>query len=328
MRAFDLTHRSAPRVIATALFTLCLAPCACSDGDPRVGQTRSTIPTEAGAGGSAAKKDVTSPPQDNGTGGDKGNRNDGGTASAPGTGGAANTGGAGGAERTKEDAGENEPADAGAEAGPEPLTPLDATTSYEGRTLEEWMVEWARWRYSQTSCEDPFFDEDGSICALYQDPASPVFFLAKGTGDPVRTKCRIPSGKAILVPLTNVLGDNAGLLPEDTMPEEEMRATMLTYVQSMRELTLTVDGRQIENLERYSLGPTKYSYVVPAAPNAYSCSFSDVPVEGLVDPAFAGGTFVLLPPPTKGEHTVVHGGTGTLFGRDFGGIASTTFVVE
>jgi hypothetical protein len=326
MRAFHLTPRSAPRAIVTTLFALCLAPCACSDGDPRVGQTRSTIPTEAGAGGSAAK-DASPPQQEKGTGGDKGNRNDGGTAAAPSTGGAANTGGAGGAEPTKEDAGENEPADAGAEAGPKPLTPLDATTSYEGRTLEEWVVEWARWRYAQTTCDDPFFDEDGSICALYQDPASPVFFLAKGTGDPVRTKCRIPSGKAILVPLTNLLGDNAGVPPEALMTEEEMRATMLIYVQSMRELVLRVDGQEIQNLERYSIGPTKYSYVVPPPPNAYSCSGMDG-VEGLVDPAFAGGTFVLLPPSTKGEHTVVHGGTGTLFGTDFGGVASSTFVVE
>jgi len=327
MRAFDFTPRSAPRTIATALLTLCFAPCACSDGDPRVSRSLSTIPTEAGAGGSAAKEDAATPPPEKSTGGEKGDpdRQD---AEAPSTGGASSAGGAGGNEQPEKDDDGEEPAEAGTEAGAPPWTPLGATASYEGRTLEEWVIEWARWRYAQTTCDDPFFDEDGSLCALYQDPASPVFFLAKGPGDPVRTKCRIPSGKAILVPLTNLLGDNAGVLPEDIMTEEEMKETMLLYVQSMRELLLEADGQEIQHLERHSIGPTKYTYVVPPPPNAYSCSASDVEVQGLVDPAFAGGTFVLLPPPTKGEHSVVHGGTGTVFGRDFGGVASTTFVVE
>jgi hypothetical protein len=218
------------------------------------------------------------------------------------------------------------PPDAGAEAGG-PWLPLPATDAYEGRTLEEWVVEWARWTYAQTSCEDPFFDDDGSLCALYQDPDGPIFHLAKGVGDPQRTKCRIPSGKAILVPLPNLIGDNAGVAPEDILTEEDLEAVMAGFVLSMRELVLVVDGQPISNLEAYTIGPTRFSYVLPPAPNNYSCSGVDG-VEGLVDPSYVAGVFVLLPPPSAGVHSLTYGGTGTLFGLDSTSVASSTFVVE
>lgn len=31
--------------------------------------------------------------------------------------------------------------------------PLDASASFEGKTLAEWGVEWSRWAFLQTTCE-------------------------------------------------------------------------------------------------------------------------------------------------------------------------------
>jgi hypothetical protein len=98
--------------------------------------------------------------------------------------------------------------------------PLSASELYDGKTLAEWGVEYTRWSYAQTSCDSPASDQDGSLCDLYQDPESPVFFLDYSPTKRVRTKCQIPRGRAIVVPIMTFSSDNAGVEPP--RPEEPM----------------------------------------------------------------------------------------------------------
>jgi hypothetical protein len=204
--------------------------------------------------------------------------------------------------------------------------PLQASESYAGRTTEEWAIEWSRWAYSQTSCESAFTDIDGSECGLYQDPDSPVFFMATAPSRAPRTECRVPYGKAIVAPLAVISNDNAGVDPPQT--DEEMRDLVSEVFDSIRDLELKADGIQFDDLEERSFGPIEYTYSVPASPNYYSCRVVDGVENMIVDPGFLAGYLAIFPPPEPGRHRLSYFGVMSVFDtvNEIG--ADMRFVVE
>jgi hypothetical protein len=230
---------------------------------------------------------------------------------------------------------DNSPADAGADAAASSASaivdaewsPLAADASFEGKSLQDWIVAWARWGYAQTSCDDPAFDKDGSQCGLYQDPDSPVFFLATGDVGTERTLCEVPAGKAILVPLATTSWDNAGTDDADQLSEQQLREQVAGIVDSIVELSLRVDEREVADLSAYVVGPYKFSYTVPPKPNWYT--YNGYPsVEGKVDPSFVGGAFVLLPPPTRGRHELHYRGALYVYGMKSENSVTMTLTVR
>ena len=204
---------------------------------------------------------------------------------------------------------------------------IEPAVSYSGVSLVDWMVRWAEWAYAQTSCADPFFDGDGSLCGLYQEMDGPVFFFASSESDVSRTECRVPRGKAILLPLTSIQVDNAGVDPSDQLTRSQMVESVTDFVKSARDLVLTIDGVEITGLDKYAVGPSEYSYTLPAEPNWYSCN-GYTGVNGTISPSFVGGVFVLVAPPPKGVHTIEYGGTATYDGSDTAVHIKSTFTVE
>jgi hypothetical protein len=192
--------------------------------------------------------------------------------------------------------------------------------------LDEWAVEWSRWVYSQTTCESPVDDDDGSLCGLYQDAESPVFFL--GTG-PVGTKwerCRIPYGKAIVVPIAAFSNDNAGVDPPQS--EAEIQQLVVDVKASMRDLALSADGSDMPALDQQSVGPVEFDYTLPAAPNWYSCRAMPDVGAMVVEPSYLAGYFALFPPPPPGPHTLAFGGVMTLGAQNISFGVTTSFIVE
>jgi len=205
--------------------------------------------------------------------------------------------------------------------------PLGANESFAGRSLQEWAVEWARFAVSQTSCDSGDFDPDGSFCGLYQDPEAPLFFFNIGETGTERTRCVVPAGKAILVPVLSMAGDNGGVPAEEQLTDTELEELIADVHASGRDLSLWVDRVEVTGLERWSVGPSEFSYIVPPEPNYYSCNgYEDV--HGTIAPAYVAGYFVLLPPPPVGTHTLEYGGTQTLYETDFVNDVTTTFTVE
>ncbi|MET0390885.1 MAG: hypothetical protein ABW321_33235 [Polyangiales bacterium] len=186
-------------------------------------------------------------------------------------------------------------------------SPLSATDMFEGQPLQTWAVAWGRWWYAQTSCELVDRDPDGARCGEHQDPESPVFFLAGGDPGTTRTRCEVPADKAIVVPLAAFLTDNAGAAPSELRTDTELRVHAERVRTSMNQLELSVDGTDVESLENYAIGPTRFAYTLPPEPNWYSCNGVSG-VTGHVDPAFIAGYFVVLPRPTAGRHDLVFGG--------------------
>lgn len=204
--------------------------------------------------------------------------------------------------------------------------PLAADESYEGKSLAEWGVQYSRWSYAQTSCDSPAFDQEGSLCGLYQDPESPVFFLDYSPTKRLRTKCRIPVGKAIVIPIMTFSNDNAGVEPPKS--NDELIQMTVDVLESMRDLKLRVDGKTIHDIAERKIEPTKYEYTLPPAPNWYACNGMEG-VEGItVDPSYFAGYVAVFPPPEPGVHELQYAGVLSFNGDEYPIDTRTRFIVE
>jgi hypothetical protein len=234
-------------------------------------------------------------------------------------------------DSNRKDATVAEDAGPAADGGKEPNNvpawePYEPADEIAGHDLTYWAKQWVRWATAATDCDsDPAYDFDGSLCARYQDPESPVFFVQSGDPLDERTRCVVPQGKPILVPLHGFYVDNVGREVPST--EVELMAEATAWFRSMTDLRLRVDGRDIEDLERWSVAPTPSEYVLPPEPNVYTCS--DIPGYTGEIPAVIGGAFVALRAPAPGKHTLDYGGAATtLDGVDLFSFVRTTFSVE
>jgi hypothetical protein len=224
------------------------------------------------------------------------------------------------------DGGASESAGAEAPDSSAKWLPLAPTELFSGRTLDEWAIEWVRWTYSATSCDSTALDEDGSKCGLYQPANAPLFFFDNGPPVTTRTLCVVPAGEAILVPLVPFSIDNAGVAPAETLDDTDLERTASEVKASMRDLRLRVDGADVAGLTDWGIGPTEFDYVLPSAPNWYSCN-GYTGIEGKIAPAFVAGFFVLLPPPAAGSHSLEYAGALTYMGEQ-ASVVKTTFTVE
>ncbi|HET8938901.1 MAG TPA: hypothetical protein VFN67_35900 [Polyangiales bacterium] len=204
------------------------------------------------------------------------------------------------------------------------LRVLAPDASYDGRSLRDWAVEYMDWYYSWTSdmCETAENDPDGSNCGFNQPAGSSVFFF--GTCDfsrkrdtvVMRDKCKVPYGKAIMVPVSFIGDDDASAEDEPRTPEE-ISDNVTMIADTMRELRLVGDDQAVDDLSGYKVGPISFSFDVPAAPNWQSCNGYDGVENTTIDPSFVAGYFALYAPPSIGEHHLEYSGVYTYFERDY-----------
>lgn len=188
---------------------------------------------------------------------------------------------------------------------------LDPTEPHYGKSYAEWAAGWVSYVYSESppECANPFTDSTGKDCVLYQDPASPVFYLVGNFGGVSRRDaCPIPSDKALFLPIINVWGDNAGVPPEMVLSDADLKA----YAQQnfdaydTSSLKLNIDGQPVPHLERTAIPVTPYVAKLEAGKNPYACmGISDVQGDF---PGYLAGYWALIPPLGKGKHDVTFGG--------------------
>jgi hypothetical protein len=204
--------------------------------------------------------------------------------------------------------------------------PLAADEPYAGKTLAEWGVEYLRWRFSSTSCDLPMYDQDGSLCGLYQDSASAAFFFDYSPTKRLRTKCRVPAGKAIVVPIMSFSYDNVNVEPP--LSDDELFERTNEVLETMRDLKLRVDGKTVDDISERKIEPTKHDYTVPPAPNWFSC-IGTHGVEGVtISPSYFSGYVAVFPPPEPGIHELQYAGVVSLEGDEYAVDTRTRFVVE
>jgi hypothetical protein len=195
---------------------------------------------------------------------------------------------------------------------------LPPNSSPHGKSYEEWSVAWWQWAISLPVTNHPLFDETGENCDVGQQ--GKVWFLGgvfNVSGTAVRD-CTIPTGTALFFPILNAFTDNVPA----TYPNPETRGLDQqalidecdAFVADPDNLAVTIDGQSLNNLENYSVDSTPFSYIMPVEDSLYDAFGIDynegAPPEAEPGPgAVSCGYYVMLPPLSKGEHTLRIQGT-------------------
>jgi hypothetical protein len=176
-----------------------------------------------------------------------------------------------------------------------------------GLSYAERAAAWWRWAIALPASGHPLFSEGNVDCSLGQ--SGHVWYLA-GSFAPappddatIRT-CDIPSGTALFLPLVNVDCSTLEADPFFGANEAELRACVRRF--GFTDLHASVDGAEIDNLNRFMVESPLFSVVPPVGGNIL-----DVP-GGTEGNFVARGVHVLLRPLPVGPHTVAFGGTITL----------------
>ena len=177
-----------------------------------------------------------------------------------------------------------------------------------GKSYAEWSAEHWKWLYSISVHDPPYtgainhplVDETGAKCGVGQ--SGDVWFLGgpfNSSGIVVRD-CTVPTGTMLFFPLVDVECSNVEPAPFFGANEAELRACVAQI--GMANLTASVDGVAIQNLQGYRVQSPLFSFTVPED-NLLGIS------AGTTGIAVSDGYFLMLAPLSAGQHTVHFGGT-------------------
>jgi hypothetical protein len=178
------------------------------------------------------------------------------------------------------------------------------------RRWEKWVTMWYSWMISIPKKENPCLDETGISCSINQNDRN-VWFLAGTFGNtvPIRRKCTIPLGRAILFPL---------LVKEDSFAEDSDLKTEPELVKRAKDATdkllymeATLDGERIEHPEKYRVQSEVFDLKFPDD-NVYDVSSG-------ITRSVCDGFWLFIKPLESGEHVLRFAGETALaepFTRD------------
>jgi hypothetical protein len=163
-----------------------------------------------------------------------------------------------------------------------------------GKTYGEWNAQW--WTTMGQTLAGPGhpFATGQVKCSGTNDGR--VIFLAGTTGGAATRSCKIPSSKAVLLPVVNFIASN---LPELT--DQELLDLAASVTDTTTNLQASVDGTAIPNLTAFRAPSPLFSFTL-VANNTFG-----FPPEG-PGRAAADGFYVMLKPLPRGAHTIVFGG--------------------
>jgi hypothetical protein len=163
-----------------------------------------------------------------------------------------------------------------------------------GSTYEDWTIKFWQWLLSIPVSRNPAVDQTGEFCQEKQND-QPVFFLVfSGSGGADRT-CSIPTGKAILIPI-NVVECSYAELPA-AKTEEELHTCATEDESSNPGLSLSVDGREFKQLEKYRVHSRIFDFNLPS--DHFLPAGDPGPSRAVSD-----GYWVILEPLPPGKHQI------------------------
>lgn len=170
-----------------------------------------------------------------------------------------------------------------------------------GASHGEWQARWFKWFLEIPASVNPLFDETGELCAVGQK--GPVWFTAPiaRTGTTIRA-CTIPSGKGIFVlGLGNECSDIEPP-PFFGATEADLRACAAAGLEEFfgdATFSITVDGLEVADLDRYRTQTPLFGYTLPED-NLYGA-----PAGTRATMAISDGTAVIVKPLPPGFHRIV-----------------------
>jgi hypothetical protein len=170
-------------------------------------------------------------------------------------------------------------------------------------SLEQLSAEWCQWAFSIPTPVNPLSDADGRNAAVGQRAL--VWFLAgvAGPGGTVTRQCSVPGNSSLFFPIINLININTpnACGQGGTLTVSELRAQIAPFIDQAVKIKATLDNRRIKNLQRVQ--STVFAATFPEDNEFDVACGSNVPA-GVYSPGVADGYYVLLDPPSAGEHTL------------------------
>jgi hypothetical protein len=174
-----------------------------------------------------------------------------------------------------------------------------------GRTYGEWSAAWWRWGASFPTSISPVTNSDAESCVRGQ--SGPVWFLAEpAPGAPPDRVCTIPEGEALLIPLVNSewsvaeanANNNVCLVPASPSgtSNQALRACADALTDFVTKVEADFDGRHFEDLRQFRFVSAPFS--LTAVPN------NPLGIPAGRTRSVADGFFIMLKPPSAGQHTL------------------------
>jgi hypothetical protein len=178
-----------------------------------------------------------------------------------------------------------------------------------GKSYAQWAAEWWKWNLQFDCATVPLRDVDGS--RENQNQSGNVFFLAGRRGYTLNVT--VPADVSLFLPLITFESDypcgDAEPAEGETL-EHFLTAETQASVDLMDQLSLTIDGHSIGNLNDYKV----VSPMFTMAANGDLANCFDDCITGTDQQFVGGGPFVMLKKLSPGTH-VIHrvGGASALF---------------
>jgi hypothetical protein len=119
-----------------------------------------------------------------------------------------------------------------------------------GLTIPQWTIKWWRWLLSIPKYKNPALDISGTNLSESQNDPN-VWFLAGTLGGATARSCKIPLGKAILMPVINYRCSFADEPAINT--EEELTSKCKKEIDDIKDLSFQIDDTFITNLPSYRI---------------------------------------------------------------------------
>ena len=170
-----------------------------------------------------------------------------------------------------------------------------------GKSYAEWSAEHWKWTYSLAADAHPLTD----TADVSTGQSGPVWFLG-GTWAPTTDldgnvigiadrHVTVPVGKSLFFPIIDA---EASTAEGNGTAEADLRAFANYLVDHAVNLSCTVDGQPLENVEAYRASSPLFSFGPLPANNLLGLP------AGTTSPAVSDGYFVMLAPLSKGQHTI------------------------
>jgi hypothetical protein len=179
-------------------------------------------------------------------------------------------------------------------AGKSGKTPgvMPPQSQYRGMSYAEWAAAWSKWFVEFPLDESPAVDPDYDV---RNRQSGNVWFLGAPFGTSEKD-ITIPTGVSLFFGLLSAEASSLEAEPFFGATEQEQRDAAAFFADHIGDLSASVDGVEVGNLQDYRFSSPQYAFTAPTP-----WVFGDVGGDGT---SVVDGYFLMLTPLSKGEHTL------------------------
>jgi hypothetical protein len=166
-----------------------------------------------------------------------------------------------------------------------------------GKSYSEWSAAYWQWLFSRPLDGHPGIDSPD--LDVTDGQSGRVWFLTGPFGE-IERNVTIPAGTSLFISLVNVDASTLEEPPFYATGAEEQLEIANSFAEFITDLSFTVDGKTIQNIEAYRVTSPQFTFTAPSP-----WLFGDT---GGTGTATGVGYFVMLRPLSVGTHTIHYTG--------------------